>query len=1032
VTQSSSQPELLFKGLVLSFFKRLNSRFYKIDKENFDYDVWGYFDGLTVDQVEEGLEKYFSVDYTGKNINKENYDIDRLCLYFETVSGNIPDILNNSWKRETYPVIYITALKFPNGDRFSKTELITTIRQMVTEKIEELNLAQDIIFKTFFSLGYSDLVIIFRTNQHSKRIISLLSRLKNKKIIKYSYTIPGLVSGVRKNQEKPILLDLQIRASLKTEEDSLGYSGILSKIHDRLFSIDENAKIISTLGKYDLELDLSSVEINNIKNLFSHSSHLQGEHKFQNIFHPSNKFFQKNIRFTNTKWFVGIDDLIKNESYQCNNPRTTVHSVHDIDRITRNTEASKLKEEIIKQKSIIEKYKAVKEKTNTIELLSTHEKIKFPDSILEMLKRLAELNNQICNSDDLDDISSKDLWEINHTFFDLIIESLETIEKNIKDSCNTVKRELLCPETHSIVDKINEVKKDIIEGIENISHYTQNRFQANNIIFEASSAKLYDITALSKIFYIYANIIESVEGSLRLIKGNEKAKSSINSKINYFPYYTVSEFIGSKILFQHSHPVPDTRLIPIEMDFTTFWDIKTSIPFIIHEMGHYIRPYDRQKRNEIFAKIIAFDFSRFIVLYMLFPDFSSSFALSNEIVTALQRLIGLSIKENEVALQEDSIGISNVLFSVFTEMEINDQIDILDSFSEKYFDNLIELFDFTEMIKYDAYKFKQQINSVLVDYTNEKEGSRLLLLCEEFINKIDEKSLRKGINIDYFLNQFSNELGSCPNIQENQKRNLSNAWKSLIENLDNVLNDQLEINKFHSLEKKLHLDKIFAEINKVIFDELQNNSSSYKAWQIELILDGLTKYGLNENSKTSRNQIFKKILVQMNNIENQTKLIDNMVFYQKLFKEATADFYMLLLLDLNDNIENYKYIINNYPVSFRWNGNYPSELQCRVYIMKEVFRWDLTGKNETALFKGMENYLKIICMQIADFLKIERENSDLKQILIDSGKSAFVQSYCEAFCNKSSSNEPQDSQHLQPIHNLHNELSLIHKVWIED
>ncbi|MBI9051954.1 MAG: hypothetical protein JEZ00_21240 [Anaerolineaceae bacterium] len=545
-------------GIVIKFYRWMVNNTYNGNGDNFDFLVWGYFDHMNIREIHSLKEFYQENEiYTDHSRNHLRFESQRLCLYSD--DPNCKNIVSLDYQKENQalPLIAISELKFNHPTNMpddNQKEYLAKSREEIIhylqQAIDDQN-ATDLDFHTFSSLGYSDLVIVFRGRSYEK-IMNLLKKLRHepnnseRSIVNSTYSITGV--NVKQNiSVDEQLADLSIRVSLKSIRN-LEY--VKKKILEKLDFFQP--KFHAVFGKYDLDILCTAVNPQQYIYLCGLD--------FEFILNPRAKEYCDFVNYTNTRWIIPNAD-----EFDINGNGTPDHMPEKSD------------EQI---DELINICKFIEENAN------------LSASINSTLQRLLICFVQIIQNE----VSEKKLAdELHDIFLDFLSLSLWNMGID-KNGQNQIKKK---GDLRKPFDPSNKIDIDSFEkGMQLIFEVIQNRVHASRMIFEMPSYNASILDTSTKISMMYSNIVNKFEESFPNRAG---VNHQTEIQTNFFTLFDHSLTLETHSFFPDSIDQAGKRLISIHLNNTAFYDFKHSIPFLFHEIGHAIPPANRENRNKAYA-----------------------------------------------------------------------------------------------------------------------------------------------------------------------------------------------------------------------------------------------------------------------------------------------------------------------------------------------------------------------------------------------------------------------------------------------
>lgn len=533
---------------VIKFYRRLHNHT-KARNSHFQYLLFGYFDGMKFIQ-KPSLESLFHNDQEqdddGVSLS-QIYEIQSLFLYSRRYTSDEVNRFFNDINKP--PFLVITELKLNEKllvhfYKENHKDPLKSFEDIILPQIENFkseHQGEKLEYKIFMSLGYSELVLVFRTENY--QIVSdIINRFRGAThpesatehhILRFSYTTAG-VSIPQISQLPDINTDVSLRFSFRVP---VSLETMKEKLTKALNIKKGNVDYRTAFGKYDLELHATDVPIKDFMALYND----HGQKRPHPILDPKSEL-HKMIGHTNTHWLFTVTNNYENF------PDDRIRSYHF------PTKEVQLAEECI-----------------TLEPLRTG------------FHQLMQSFYQI-----LWDEASEPL--LTYEFIDVI----RFFSKQIREDHTRIVK-LNNPTSRSMQQaKHNEA---LSIGIRTISQFLQSRIQAFRFFSEMPFYNLQYLRPATKVFVMYMAVIEEFE---RAFKNQTNSRSSHAHTITFFASLDYLDKVKSFDLF----PETEHRVIPIIMSYSSFFNIPYNILLLVHEIAHYIQSPNRVNRNETITKMI--------------------------------------------------------------------------------------------------------------------------------------------------------------------------------------------------------------------------------------------------------------------------------------------------------------------------------------------------------------------------------------------------------------------------------------------
>jgi hypothetical protein len=555
---------------VLNFYRRLHNQSQASNKD-YEYLLFGYYDGMDI-KVAPSLGFLLDGEYCnddGENLN-QSYEIRQLCLYSRRVKEEeLLDFLHNS--SIDGPLLVVTEIKLnekimiAQKNALGEVAVLDMMEETITSNVDRIIHEREIPhikYKIFFSLGYSEFVIIIRTDdfQDAVNLINDLRSCSYKastskseyiSLLRSTYSIVGVkISSIQQLPSTPV--DLSLRFSLKKIIDIDEFKSL---IINALQPEQDQITIRTIFGKYDLELELREFPINKFISIF----HNFGQKTPQPILDPKDKVYKEFISRTDTRWLMNFN---KYHGYR---------SITDLN-CNKNIDGS-----IILADQFL--------RPSSIKLAYT-----------QMLKE----------------------------YYQIVVDeaSEPSLVYELKDVIEFFSRQIT--EDHQrIVKKADSDEEEYIKhyesmelGLRLIMKLLETRVQAFRFFSEMPSYELQFIRTSTKVFIAYMALIEDIERDLKKIFQQQDNK--LSHEITFFATLEHRDKVSSFDLF----PETEYRLIPISMNHGSFFDIPYNILLLVHEICHYIPSPNRRERNKVLTELVCKHIAKRVVFMSLTGEYN--------------------------------------------------------------------------------------------------------------------------------------------------------------------------------------------------------------------------------------------------------------------------------------------------------------------------------------------------------------------------------------------------------------------------
>lgn len=809
-TAFSAVEDLNPNGILIKFYRRLLSIPEKKDVSDFNYIVWGYFDWMTIESCKKSLIDLF-IDHTLDYEVQKGYEEQILCVY----PPQFQSFILNEPHHNKFPLIVITEVKI--FDKEIQRLGLELIKKEIEDELAKIFARSS--FQVVYSLGYSDLVIVFCVNSY-EIVIDALIQLKNNQAIKSVYSIHGMHKDRLFSWDNTKADTASIFMSTKS---NASFSEIIRRLENELNKTGINYLIeeYPLLGKYDLELRISpetNVGMSHIASLFlpKNNSTKDSDNSLDNILFSSNPFHRENINYTRTRWVSNYKPHEQQSFTKGHREEKNDITDGQFNRLW------KIGHRLAENKSI-----------------QGH---KYPHSLIIVLQDVLKYFWQIKNNETASPLLQNQLFKLITTLY-------KTMETDIEED-------------------IQEIDIDCLElSIHLFSDLLQNWIQATRMVFEGPNYNLKFINSSTKIYISYFAIIEIIEQEIEALK---KQNGINSSKLNFFPTINFTDLIKSHFLFPKSSYLEE-KIIPIRFDKTSFFSPSKSLPWLLHEMGHYQQFGRVYERNLAFLRTMCADIARQLFIFTVVGNENSY-------------LLDLN-KEKWAPIATKCIPILEKI--IFDEFFIH--IDKL--INEPFFDNFVE-----ELSKVIRHVFG------FVDVEMETLSNELDQALETMIAKgiIDEESYLMYSKLsDWLLDTIENgdeveQLITFWQESKDFKLIQSNIFK-IVQKIDNAY--KMKQNWFTNLCGKIGsaiFESLYEGSNLNFFDKSTIEHPGLPN-QIVEYANYFANQGLIEDTPKNRATVNKQI---QNTIKTQN-LSKEIYLYQDLFQETAADLFMIKILNLD-------------------------------------------------------------------------------------------------------------------------------------
>ena len=486
------------------------------------------------------------------------------------------------------------------------------------------------------------------------------------------------------------------------------------------------------------------------------------------------------------------------------------------------------------------------------------------------LKEIIKYSWQIEKNEIVSPILGNEILDILENFLEIVICDMGIETTKVEESFKNCS-----------FDKLHSKKifqEDSFElAIHLIAELLQEWVQATRMIYEAPIYNIQFINSSNKIYICYYTIVELIEQAL--IENFIDLENG-HLKPNYFTMIHHADKIKSHLLFPEARA--SKQLIPIRLTREFFFSPTTSIPYIIHEIGHYVSP-NIPLRNQSFFLTVCGDIAKEIF-------FGTVIGLWNEYIFELiktewndkSEIIQKKLSER-IKYEFESISNDSKKMSFMNEGNFECYCVEL----KKY---LSEIFGF---VNYEVFSASNALNDSIENY---------------FIT--NPTLIENKIKIERLANWLIDIIERGEDVSDVME--LLQLWLKKLKDfqkIESALQRLVEV--YESKKKKIFL---FAEdLAKIILFGISEDPPLIKTL-IETTNSSQEKRNLANyfaskrvHENTSRNvQAVKQTIY---NFITQKSFIWKIDFYNDLFIETTADLLMIYLLGIS--LEEYEKIIDD-------------------------------------------------------------------------------------------------------------------------
>jgi hypothetical protein len=157
-----------------------------------------------------------------------------------------------------------------------------------------------------------------------------------------------------------------------------------------------------------------------------------------------------------------------------------------------------------------------------------------------------------------------------------------------------------CDEMSSrLLDQLHSIE----DGIAFIKGAITNRLHAARYLYEPSLFNPHSMGPFSNLYLFYENFVDLFE---RLATEYNKLKDLQNaqSRVDFLVDISIYSSVSARPFVPYScKKTPENILVGITINEHAFFQIEATIVLLLHEIGHYIRPFNRTSRNKLIREI---------------------------------------------------------------------------------------------------------------------------------------------------------------------------------------------------------------------------------------------------------------------------------------------------------------------------------------------------------------------------------------------------------------------------------------------
>lgn len=817
-----------------------------------DFLIWGYFDWASLKWEDKSLLNFYV--RAEQEARYPKYEEQFLCAFSRDEQ--------NSILRSSYPLLVLTEIKFQDSllARIRKEnqgdDLFSILLHLVQEKLEELAYPQgQLDFQIFYSLGYSELIIVFRADSFQP-VLEQVSSLKQclnyrgELLVHSTYSIFGISKEAVAQWNEPNIQRASIFFSLKA---GLSLPQLEAKLRSAL--PEENIEASPLFGKYDTEV--SFIKPHSVANI---AQQFLGN----GILSPNHPFFKKNIHYTRTRWF-----------YDPPAPRFIEQNLLPTDDQTGPEASCPLNKEQ-KMLAILNEVGQYIVEGN----VRLSKKLSNPNSFFMGLLDIVNYYQQVVHNGNVSPLLREELADILATLMKVILCDMG-VDPSEVDDCFEGKKKVEDLQPKRVCER------DSFElAIHMLSELLQNWIQSTRMVMEGPVYNIRYINASTKIYIAYYTLVETLERAL-----DRDYIDKNQPKPNFFTVIHHANEIKSQFLFPKSRG--NQWLIPIRLDKESFFSPVHSIPYLGHEIGHYIFP-DVQSRNIQFVRMVCAEIARRLFFSVVIGNHSSflykKIALhwspeSKETINRLACLIADQVmgQKNHGVMVLDLAEPNFPIFAEHFKNVLTSTFGFIDSSVQKASEHLTSV--------YQSF-FETHPNHTLDPVELERHRADIVALTSDLLDCIE-----KGIDQPFIQESLFLTIQKVDDYQD-----LSDGLNQLIDAKQKRKNQFLEFAS--NLSKKI-LETVAGnryQVDNHLVSKLIRNATSLE--EKKQIAGYLASRKVYEFTEANQNAI-QTCIVQFLTEKDYLLVVD---FFADLFVETGADLFMVHLLNLTST--NYVEILN--------------------------------------------------------------------------------------------------------------------------
>jgi hypothetical protein len=702
-----------------------------------DFLIWGYYDWASLRWDGDSLLNYYVPPNEGRA--KEDPGSDQ---------GNLPDAEITSYEDQKlcaftyeerrvateskFPLIVITEIKLDNDYLRQRKQdpsqnLMEYIKNQVDDFLIEKQDPNVWEYQALFSLGFNEVMIIFRCSSYQP-ILAAVEAMKSQlcensqRMVLSTYSVYGIEKNAlamwREQEMKRASVFVSLKACVSRLELKQEIIKNLQQMMDEPIPGD-CVDIDLLFGKYDAEISFMKLPVQVIAGLFAENG----------LFDSHHSFFKQYVQFTRTRWF-----------YQDNRSES-------LSLQTPGQKCAPTNQEVIIDSAF---QKGLYKSSDLI----VHENVER-GGLYPFWSGLYDIIDDYCQIEYNASISRFLRTELKS----LLVTLITVIGNDMQCVVTSDGPEKLPVFDQDQTKQIRKCEKNSFElAIHLFSELLQNWVQTNRNVMEGPLYNIQFVNGSTKIYIAYYSLIETLEKEL-----SDHYIDPHQPRPNFFAVIHHADEIKSQFLFPTT---PSSQwLIPIRLDKESFFSPFECIPYLGHEIGHYIYP-NVVFRNKVIIRSVCQLIARKIFLQVTIESKSSY------LLRRIQEIWG---EAHDWAINELCDRLYGVLKKYFTACETNAR----------------------ETKKFNIKEPNYMIFSI-------KLGN---LLKAAF----DPLGVRGYEAIQQMEQQAEPYLSSLLDLKDD-------CWTRRKEKIENLLNDLIDV---------LRQDKIseLPLLKAVLFDELRNSNS---------------------------------------------------------------------------------------------------------------------------------------------------------------------------------------------------------------